>query len=130
MAVTALYASILALLFVLLSLRVIFVRRRARVALGDGGDRTLQRRLRAHGNFAEYAPLVLVLMALAEMQDAPALALHGIGLALLAGRCLHAYSVSREPEPIQLRVAGMTLTFIALITGAKTNLLLALPALT
>lgn len=38
-------------------------------------------------------------------------------------------SVSREPEPIRLRVAGMVLTFGALIGGALANLRLALPVL-
>ena len=45
-----------------------------------------------------------------------------MGLALLAGRLVHAYAVTREPEPIKLRVLGMTLTFVALVTGAVTNL--------
>lgn len=71
MTVSALYASTLALLFVALCARTIMARRRARVALGDGGDRILQRRLRAHGNFAEYVPIGLILMALAEFQGAP-----------------------------------------------------------
>jgi uncharacterized membrane protein YecN with MAPEG domain len=129
MTVTALYASTLALLFVALSARTIMARRRARVALGDGGDRILQRRLRAHGNFAEYVPIVLILMALAEFQGTPDGRLHLLGGALLAGRCLHAMCVSREPEPIRLRVAGMVLTFGALIGGALANLRLALPVL-
>lgn len=122
MVITAFYASLAALLFVFLSARVIRMRVSERVALGDGGDEMLGRRLRAHGNFAEYAPLALVLMALAESQGASVWILHGLGLLLLAGRSIHAFAVSRSPEPLKLRVLGMGLTFTALIGGALTNL--------
>ncbi len=122
MTVTPLYAGLATLFFVFLSFRVIGMRRAAHVALGDGGDRLLMRRLRAHGNFAEYVPLAIVLMALAELQDTSVWILHFIGVVLIAGRLVHAYGVSQEPERIKLRVAGMVLTFTALITGALANL--------
>ena len=122
MSITPLYAGIVTLFFVFLSFRVIGGRRAARVALGDGGDRILLRRLRVHGNFAEYVPLAIVLMALAELQGAPAWTLHLTGAVLIAGRLVHAYGVSQEPEQLKLRVTGMALTFTALITGAMTNL--------
>lgn len=124
--VTPIYAGLLALAFVLLSIRVVGARRRARVALGDGGDRMLLRRQRAHGNFAEYVPFALLLMALAELQGAPAPLLHGIGLGLVIGRAIHAYSLNRDPEPIKVRVVAMALTFTVLVTGATANLYLAL----
>ena len=120
--VTPIYAGLFALFFVFLSTRVIGMRRAAQVGLGDGGNRLLLRRLRAHGNFAEYVPFVLVLMALAELQGAPAWTLHVIGAMLVAGRVLHAYGVSREPERYGFRVTGMSLTFAALITGGLANL--------
>lgn len=122
MVITAFYASLAALLFVFLSARVIRLRVSEKVALGDGGDETLRRRLRAHGNFAEYAPLALVLMALAETQGAPAWILHVLGLLLLTGRSFHAFAVSQNQEPLKLRVLGMGLTFTALISGAVVNL--------
>ncbi|MDJ0896439.1 MAG: MAPEG family protein [Alphaproteobacteria bacterium] len=122
MHITPIYAGVATLFFVFLSIRVIGGRRDAHVGLGDGGNRFLQRRLRAHGNFAEYCPLGIVLMALAELQNTPVWTLHMIGTALIVGRLVHAYGVSREPEPIRLRVIGMVLTFMALISGALTNL--------
>ncbi len=122
MTVTPFYAGLATLFFVFLSFRVIGMRRAAHVALGDGGDRLLMRRLRAHGNFAEYVPLAIVLMALAELQDTSIWVLHFIGVALIAGRLVHAYGVSQEPERIKLRVAGMVMTFTALISGALANL--------
>jgi uncharacterized membrane protein YecN with MAPEG domain len=109
-------------MFVFLSFRVIGFRRKARIGLGDGGNRSLMRRQRVHGNFAEYAPLVIVLMALAELQGQPIWTIHLIGVCLVAGRLFHAYGVSQEPEMTKLRVAGMVLTFTALISGALSNL--------
>lgn len=120
--VTPLYAAVLALLFVGLSCRVIGYRRSTRVSLGDGGDGALLRRQRVHGNFAEYVPFALVLMLLAELQGSGAASLHAIGLALLAGRVLHAIAISREPQIMPFRVAGMVLTFAAVISGAVASL--------
>lgn len=122
MSITPIYAGLLTLMFVALSLRVIGARRGAKVSLGDGGDKALLRRQRVHANFAEYVPLALVLMLLAEQQGAPRPVVHGLGLALLAGRLVHAAGVSREPENFKLRIAGMGLTFTALISGALVNL--------
>lgn len=126
MAITPLYAALLAALFVILSLRVILLRRTAGVGLGDGGNAQLLRRQRVHANFAEYAPFTLLLMALAEWQGAPGWSLHLLGLLLTAGRLLHALGVSRTPERYGLRVTAMSLTFAALSLGALANLLLTL----
>ena len=122
MSITPVYAGLISLVFVFLSFRVIELRRKARIGLGDGGNRLLMRRQRVHGNFTEYAPLIIVLMALAELQGQPTWTLHLIGICLFFGRLLHAYGVSQEPELAKLRVAGMALTFTALICGSLSNL--------
>ncbi len=116
--VVALYAALLALLYLGLGLRVIRLRRRLKVAVGDGGQPELQRAVRVHANFAEYVPLALVLLLLAELQGAPAWLLHALGLALLVGRLIHARGVSRTREDFRWRVAGMTLTFPVLLVPA------------
>jgi uncharacterized protein len=123
MIITQIYASLLALLFVALSFRVIAVRRGAGIPLGDGSNQQLLRRQRVHANFAEYVPLALILMALAEQQGAAAWVVHGIGCLLVAGRVLHAFGVSRAPEVFAFRVTGMVLTFAAIIISALTGLL-------
>lgn len=120
--ITPLYAAILTLVYLVLSFRVIGVRRSAKIGLGDGGSALLTRRLRAHGNFAEYVPLGLILMMLAEIQDKPDWLLHVLGIVLLSGRLVHALGVSREPEDYRIRTTRMILTFFALITGALSNL--------
>lgn len=126
MPITALYAALLACLFIALSFRVIGQRISKRVALGDAGDAALRRRIRVHGNFAEYAPLALILLGLAESLSGPRMLLHGIGVALLAGRALHAYGVSQEPDILPLRQAGMVLTITSIAAGAIACLWLSL----
>ena len=115
---SSVYAALLTLLFVALSVRVIGRRRGSGVALGSGGDAVLERRLRVHGNFAEYTPLGLLLLVLTEASGYDAALVHGLGLALLAGRAVHAFGVSRTPEDFRLRVAGMALTLGMLSVAA------------
>lgn len=129
LSIAPLYGGVLGLLFAGLSFRVIRARQRFRITLGDGGNRMLMRRLRVQANFAEYVPMVVLLMVLAELQGTPAWVLHGVGAVLLVGRSIHAYGVSQEPETIAVRAFGMALTMTALITAALANLGLALRAL-
>jgi uncharacterized membrane protein YecN with MAPEG domain len=118
LAIVPVYAAMPGLMFLALSVRVIGVRGRSKVLLGTGGVQELERWVRAHGNFAEYSPFSLLLLALAELHGAPALALQGGCLCLLAGRLLHAWGVSRPVEDLRFRGAGMGLTFAALAVGA------------
>lgn len=116
-AITGLYAGLLALLFVALSARVILHRRGRRIPLGDGGDPTFARRIRAHGNFAEYAPLGLVLLLILEVGGGAAWALHALGLGLLAGRAAHAWAFSTDGS-LLLRTVGMSLTLVVILAAA------------
>ncbi len=124
--ITPLYAALAAAILIVLSLRVIGLRRGRRVAIGDGGDEDLARRIRAQGNFAEYTPLALLLILLLELGGAPAWQLHLLGAALILGRILHAWSLTAHSG--KGRLAGMTLTFFVLAAGALGNLKAALGA--
>jgi uncharacterized membrane protein YecN with MAPEG domain len=126
LAIVPVYAALLALLFVMLSLAVVRQRRSGRVAIGTAGDRELERRVRVHGNFAEYTPLALLLLAMAEIRGAPGLLLHGLCLCLLLGRASHAWGVSHLDEDLRFRVAGMVATFATLVAAALTILVQAL----
>ena len=116
--ITSVYAGLLALLYLVLAARVISVRRSQNINLGDGGDKAMMRRIRAHANCAEYMPLGIILLALAEIQGAPGIALNVLGLCLLGGRILHGVALSREgPWPLG-RIAGMILTFSMIAVAA------------
>jgi hypothetical protein len=121
--ITALYAALLALLFLALSVLVIRQRLKAKVALGLGKAEGLLRASRAHGNFAEYVPILLVLLLLLELGGSRPWLLHALGAAILLGRVLHASGISRSPERLVLRQAGMLLTFVPLAVAALALLL-------
>ena len=118
MHILPLYAALLALLFVALSIRIIRLRRSLRIALGDAGNEALLRAISVHANFAEYVPLCLILLFLVEGQGAHPALLHGLGVILLTGRFSHAFGVSQANENFRFRVFGMALTFTALVTSA------------
>ena len=122
MTITPIYAAFAAFLFVYLSVRVIRARRSYKVGLGDADNILLRRAMRVHANFAEYTPLALILMAFAEMQGVPGWEIHGLGVALLIGRIIHAFGLGRDPEPANLRTIGMALTLTVIIVAALTNL--------
>ena len=112
------YAALLALVYLVLSFRVSAVRRRAGVNIGSGHSIELERAIRAHGNFAEYVPLALLLLAFLEMQRGSAYLLHGLSSLLLLGRLAHAAGISREPDVLVLRALGMAATYLVLVVAA------------
>jgi uncharacterized membrane protein YecN with MAPEG domain len=91
--ITALYASILAFIFIYLTMMVIRSRQNEGVALGSGSSKTLEQRIGAHSNFAEYTPIFLILLFAAEYQDMPNRLIHVAGIIYVVGRILHAYGV-------------------------------------
>jgi len=115
---TTLYLALMGLLFLALSVRVILLRQKYQVALGDAGEKPLKRAIRVHANFAEYVPLCLLLIYFVELTGARAALVHGLGLALLLGRLLHAFGVSQVQETLKFRVSGMAITFGVLSVSA------------
>ena len=116
--ITSLYVGLLTLIYLALAYRVIFYRRTNKVSLGDGESKDLRQRVRAHGNFAEYAPLGLVVLACVELQGAPSIAVHVLGLMLFAGRLLHALAFWVHPMNFTYRTYGMILSLTVLFFGA------------
>ena len=117
-AVTALYAAILGLVLIGLSARCARLRGKTHIGIGYEGSDELSRAVRAHGNFTEYVPLALILMALIELNGGPAPLLHGLGLALVIGRLLHAWGLSGSIGVSFGRVAGSIATWATIVVGA------------
>ena len=113
MIVTPFYTGLLALFFFVLSMRVVKVR--GRVSLGDGGDPEVLRRMRGQANFAEYVPLIVLMMAFLEMRHVGALPLHAIGITLVVARLLHGVALSFTSKWWFGRFFGTLLTFVLLI---------------
>jgi uncharacterized membrane protein YecN with MAPEG domain len=113
-----LYAGLLTLLFVGLSVRTLRMRRRLHIVIGDAGDERMLRAMRVHSNFAEYVPLSLLLLYFVESSGAAPWFVHALGLCILIGRVLHAVGVSQVRERFVFRVLGMALTFTPMIASA------------
>lgn len=117
--ITLLLAGIFALLMVLLSLQVSL----RRVTLGDAaegsaGDEVLRRRIRAHGNFIEYAPTALIVVALIESSGGSKLLVLGLALSFGVSRVLHAMGMLYTSTPT-LRATAMLMQHAAfLLAGA------------
>ena len=117
MVVTPFYAGLLALWFLVLGARVIR-RRQVGPSLGDGGDPRMLRLIRGHANFAEYVPLIVLMMGLLELSHTSIYLLHALGITLLAGRLLHGYSLSFTDHYKFGRFWGAALTFLVLGVSA------------
>ena len=115
---TPLYAAILGLVFVSLSMRTLKLRRKLQIAIGDAANEEMLRSMRVHSNFAEYAPITLLLIFMVEVMGAPTVLIHALGLSLLVGRLAHAYGVAKSPEDYRYRITGMAMTFTALMASA------------
>ncbi|BDT78095.1 membrane protein [Polynucleobacter yangtzensis] len=118
---TSIIAAILTIIFVKLSFAVIGLRRKNKVGLGSGGYDDLERAIRAQGNFAEYVPIGLILIACLELNGAPWWLVILPGIALIIGRLIHAKGINEPPPNFSSRVLGMKFTFGTLITLAILN---------
>jgi len=119
--ITALYSSLLAILFFVLSVRVIALRGNpafAFMAQGKGDEELLQRAIRAHGNFAEYVPFMLIILYWLEMSGASPAKLHVLGSAFRLGRIMHGVCMGFMRSNMPLRVGGTVLTLIPFISSA------------
>ena len=122
--ITAVVASLLALLQVRLAFNVIRLRRDLKISVGDGEDDSLLRAIRAHANLSEYAPLAVLLLGCFEFNGAPLWLTALIGAAILAGRWLHQVGMSANHGSFKARVMGMQLTLTSLIVLSVGNIVL------
>ncbi|HEX4737363.1 MAG TPA: MAPEG family protein [Allosphingosinicella sp.] len=87
-----------------LSWRIAQVRDAENIWIGDGGNAKLTARMRAQLNFAEYAPIVLILLAVIEAAKGTHLWLWIVAAVFLIARMLHGFGMDGWRFG---RVAGM-----------------------
>ncbi len=129
--ITSAYLGILALLYLVLGLQVSRLRRGHRVLFGDGDNIKLRSAIRAHGNFVEYVPLIVLMVAMLEMSGLPAVQVHLLMGALLVARLLHPLGMYVGPRTLQFqiyRVGGITLNWLVLLVAAVLMLRRFLPS--
>ena len=116
--ITPFYASLLAFIFVALSVRTLLLRRKLKIGVGAGENHQMLRAMRVHANFSEYVPFALLLSLMIELLNGLTSLVHFVCICLVIGRVLHAYGVSQSSENYNFRVSGMAFTFTSICTSA------------
>ncbi len=124
--ITGFYAGVLGVCVAPLIFRVVKRRMEYRISLGDGGNRDLQRHIRAHGNFIETVPFALLLMLMNELSGADSWFIHVLGVLLICGRGLHYFELTQGTGYGRLRPIGMAMTITVYLAGAIGCILLSL----
>lgn len=101
-----------ALIALWLAMRTGGARRAAKVSIGDGGDPALICRMRAQANFTEYAPFILILIALIEFSSGTSTWLWVASVAFLVARIAHPLGMDGMKFG---RSIGTALTFLLLL---------------
>lgn len=114
--ITSLTAAVAAIMLVILGFATGMRRTQTKILLGTGDDDILLRRVRAHGNFIEYVPIALILLALAEVAGTGDALLWTIAGLLVAGRALHIVGILGTVIPA--RAAGMLMTIASILLGS------------
>ena len=122
--ITSISAGLLGLLLVVMGWQVVKARQKSGVALGDGGDALLQRRMRGQSNLIEYAPMGLILIGLGEIQAAQFWILAILSIAFVAARLGHGIAFAFTDGVPFLRFWGTAVTFTSLVLLALLNLAL------
>lgn len=115
--ITLIIAGATALIGIWLGLRVSQLRVRHKVMIGDGDNQAVRMRMRAHANFAEYAPLFLILLGLVEYAIGSETWLWIVGILFVLARLAHAFGMDR-PAANSLRMGGIALTWVLLLVLA------------
>jgi uncharacterized membrane protein YecN with MAPEG domain len=124
--ITAGYLAVLALIYTALAVNVVRLRNSNRAAFGDAGNPALRSAIRAHAHFAEYVPVITLMVAVLEMSGIPSSRVHLLMGALLVSRLMHPAGMYARPmsPPFRIfRTGGMWLTMIVLVSSAVVILL-------
>lgn len=122
LAVTSLYASILAILIIGLAYKVVNFRQVKSVGIGDNGDKGGLKVIRVHANAVEYVPMIIILMGIYEVNGGSSVILHGIGITVVVARLLHAMGLSKSAGTSFGRFVGTLLTWLTTLALAGLNL--------
>ena len=115
---TLFYAGLCVLLLLVLSWRVVQLRRLHKIGIGDGGNSDLLQRVRVHANAVEYMPMLFLLLGGMELNGYPQWLIHSLGAAIFTSRCAHAWGLSHQKGASAGRMSGMLITFLLMLSMA------------
>ena len=119
--ITGGYLAVLALVYAALAVNVVRLRRHSRALFGDAGNPALRSAIRAHGHFAEYVPIIVLMVAMLEMSGMPTWRVHLLMAALLVSRLLHPFGMHAKLGSAAFficRAGGVTLTIAVMVSSA------------
>jgi uncharacterized protein len=116
--ITALYAGLLGLVAFGVAFPAGRLRGRLGISVGDGGNNDLLCAMRRHANFAEWVPLALLLIALLELNGAPAAAIHALGAVLVLSRIAHAVGLRPDSIKSLARLLGAAGTVLVMTVAS------------
>lgn len=118
-------AAAAALINIWIGIRCGRVRSAEKIMHGDGGNELLSRRMRAHANFIENTPLVLILIAIIELSGKGGQWLAIVGAVFMLGRVCHALGMDNT-APGPLRMIGVLSAMLTLLGLGVVAVLIAL----
>ena len=124
--ITATVAAICGLLLLYTAIATVRQRFKLKAAFGDQGDAGLIAASRSHGNLAEHAPIVLIMLGLLEMAEANATLLMVLGAVFVVARVAHIIGLHQPSVPGKAPLArqlGVIATWIVMLVLAVLLLL-------
>ena len=118
--ITSITAAFLALLLLGLAIETVQHRFRTQAAFGDAQDPALIAATRSHGNLAEHAPIVLIMLGLFEYSGANTTLVASVAGAFVVSRVAHVIGLHQKSVPgkapfaRQVGVIGTWLVMLAL----------------
>jgi uncharacterized membrane protein YecN with MAPEG domain len=117
-------AAAAAIINLWISMRVGQLRMSGKIMYGDGGNEMLMRRMRAHANFIENTPLVLILIGVIEVAGKGGQWLAIVGAIYMLGRIGHAIGMDGG-RTWRLRSVGAAITMLTQLGLAVMAVLIA-----
>lgn len=129
--ITLMYASVFALFALVLSFRAGTYRGKAGISVlfGSPPNMDLAERVRAHQNFLEYVPMILIVMGAIEANGGSAMFLYVIGDLLFIARIAHAIGLKHDNIAHIGRLIGAGGTALITLVAAGYGLWIATGAL-
>lgn len=109
--ITGLYAALIGVFIIYLSVRVIALRRKYNLSIGSAQSPEIERAMRAQANCTEYTPIGLILLLILELNTLPPATIHGLGALFLLARLVHFFGFKSPSSSGALRVMGTATTF-------------------
>lgn len=120
--ITAIYGSLLALVILWLSIRVVSLRRSHKVGLGSGGVEAIEHAMRVQANATEYIPILVLLLAVFELNGGNVTLTHVFGGLVVLFRVMHGIGFSGAKGVSIGRFVGALGTFVMVLVLALINL--------